>query len=415
MTALRYAHIAKRNVRVTVDIIRDKVLATIQDKLNNPSPDDPFEPEIAAIFGDREGMDEEVSLHVCSADLLRPLTPNPSSTVSSRATVITMAVRFLTAVALSAFVSSATGLNILLSNDDSWASANIRATFNALVAAGHNVLMSAPAIQESGHGGTFVLPTTNIVPPGGEFNSIPVGAPFFGHDVHNQNLFYFNGTPAAAVIFGIDILAPQHFKNEKIDLVVAGPNEGQNNGPFLYTISGTIGATYAAVERGIPGIAISAGNGTHRSFTTNTGKADDPANIAARLTVNFVEALAKGVDTKKERLLPLGLGLNLNMPTFGPGNSCVDPPFILTRMTRGATIDKMSLNPKTGFPETTDINTPALNVVLSGDPILPDETDVSAGCATSVSVFSIDYDAPTGDAQPVQLQLLPLIGKSKLA
>ena len=46
----------------------------------------------------------------------------------------------------------------------------------------------SPAIQESGHGGTFVLPTTNIDAPGGEFNSIPVGAPFFGHDVHNQNL-----------------------------------------------------------------------------------------------------------------------------------------------------------------------------------------------------------------------------------
>ncbi len=44
-----------------------------------------------------------------------------------------------------------------------------------------------------------------------------------------------------------------------------------------------------------------------------------------------------------------------------------------------------------------------------------DETDVSSGCATSVSVFSIDYDAPTLDAQPVQLQLLPIIGKSQLA
>ena len=28
---------------------RDAVLSTIQDKLNNPSPDDPFEPEIAAV------------------------------------------------------------------------------------------------------------------------------------------------------------------------------------------------------------------------------------------------------------------------------------------------------------------------------------------------------------------------------
>ena len=62
---------------------------------------------------------------------------------------------------------------------------------------------------------------------------------------------YFNGTPAATAIFGIDVIAPMHFGNESIDLVVAGPNEGQNNGPFLYTISGTIGATYASVERNV--------------------------------------------------------------------------------------------------------------------------------------------------------------------
>ena len=29
------------------------------------------------------------------------------------------------------------------------------------------------------------------------------------------------------------------------------PNEGQNNGPFLYTLSGTIGAAYISVERGV--------------------------------------------------------------------------------------------------------------------------------------------------------------------
>lgn len=50
-----------------------------------------------------------------------------------------------------------------------------------------------------------------------------------------------------------------HFGNKTIDLVVAGPNEGQNNGPFLYTISGTIGATYAAVERNVCYLIIDAG------------------------------------------------------------------------------------------------------------------------------------------------------------
>lgn len=37
----------------------------------------------------------------------------------------------------------------------------------------------------------------------------------------------------------------------KMDLVVAGPNEGANAGPSLYTVSGTVGATYAAIEKGV--------------------------------------------------------------------------------------------------------------------------------------------------------------------
>src|SRR2546430_6745046 len=58
------------------------------------------------------------------------------------------------------------------------------------------------------------------------------------------------------------------WNNTTPDLFVSGPNEGNNLGPFIYTLSGTVGSTYSAVERGIPGIAFSAGNATHRSYTT---------------------------------------------------------------------------------------------------------------------------------------------------
>ncbi|PBK77796.1 sure-like protein [Armillaria solidipes] len=310
--------------------------------------------------------------------------------------------------------SRSSSLNILLTNDDSWASANIRATYSALKADGHNVLLVAPAVQQSGRGGTFVLPTTNITPPGGEFGSIPVGAPYFGHDENDQNLWYFNGTPAASAVFGIDIIAPMHFGSKPIDLVVSGPNEGSNNGPFLYTLSGTIGASYASVERGIPAIAISAGNGTHRSFTTNTGAKDDPANIAAQLIASFVAALAHGIDPTKTRLLPLGVGIGINMPVFGPGNPCVAPPFISTRMTSGATIDKISIDPTTGFPVSTDLVADGLNVLLNGNTRLPGETLISAECKTAVSVYSVDYDAPSAVADPIQKHLAPLFGKTKL-
>ncbi|CAL1703941.1 unnamed protein product [Somion occarium] len=298
------------------------------------------------------------------------------------------------ALTVAVLVTSVSALNILLTNDDSWASANVRATYSALKSDGHDVILVGPAVQQSGKGGTVVFPTVNITAPGGEFGSIPVGAPFFGKAVDDPNIFYFNGTPAATALFALDVVIPQFWDNKTINLVVSGPNEGQNNGPFLYTLSGTIGAAYASIERGVPAIALSAGNSTHRSFTTNTGQADDPANIAGRLSANLVAALASGFDGVS-RLLPLGVGLGVNFPIFGPGSNCSAPPFTLTRMTGGATIDKVSINATTGFPQFADFIAPGLNTVHSGSPILPGETPISAGCQTS-------------------LHLMPLFGKTQL-
>lgn len=49
-------------------------------------------------------------------------------------------------------------------------------------------MLHSPAVQNSGQGGRFILPTVNITAPGGEFGSIPVGAPFFGHDDNDMNI-----------------------------------------------------------------------------------------------------------------------------------------------------------------------------------------------------------------------------------
>lgn len=46
----------------------------------------------------------------------------------------------------------------------------------------------SPAVQQSGKGGTFVLPTTNITEAGGEFGTIAAGAPYFGSDAQNSDL-----------------------------------------------------------------------------------------------------------------------------------------------------------------------------------------------------------------------------------
>jgi 5'/3'-nucleotidase SurE len=47
---------------------------------------------------------------------------------------------------------TAQAVNIISSNDDGWAEANIRALFESLGKAGHSVVVSAPAENQSGTG-----------------------------------------------------------------------------------------------------------------------------------------------------------------------------------------------------------------------------------------------------------------------
>lgn len=58
-----------------------------------------------------------------------------------------------------------------------------------------------PAVQQSGTGGTFNLPSTANMTVEGEFGTVPVGAPVFGHDTgeNGDHIWYFDGTPAATV------------------------------------------------------------------------------------------------------------------------------------------------------------------------------------------------------------------------
>ena len=53
---------------------------------------------------------------------------------------------------LTHFVALIHALNILSSNDDGWAEANIRELYDVLSASGHEVVVSAPAENQSGTG-----------------------------------------------------------------------------------------------------------------------------------------------------------------------------------------------------------------------------------------------------------------------
>src|ERR1700712_4300538 len=85
------------------------------------------------------------------------------------------------------------------------------------------------------------------------------GAPSIGTDPMDSHIWYYNGTPSTCVQVALDYILPRYTNLTTFDLMLAGPNYGWNLGPFLYTLAGTLGATYTAVERGIPAIGISGG------------------------------------------------------------------------------------------------------------------------------------------------------------
>lgn len=145
--------------------------------------------------------------------------------------------------ALTVLPIASNALNILVNNDDGFGSANIRELYRLLNAAGHNAWIVAPVDNVSGTGGTEVFTTEPKLTRPSEYDIVPEGAPSFGTDPNDSHIWYYNGTPAACTFFALDYVVPKYWGGKKVDLLVSGPNFGDNLGPFLYTLSGTIGAT----------------------------------------------------------------------------------------------------------------------------------------------------------------------------
>jgi 5'-nucleotidase len=178
-----------------------------------------------------------------------------------------------------------------------------------------------------------------------------------------------------------------------------------------------MGGTYAAIGRGIPGIAYSAANGEQRSYawinTTTASGHPDPATLQAQLAFSLANKLIKATKSGQP-ILPSGYGVNVNTPyiTSLTNDSCIDPPFIQTRLTGGAFTDVALYNETTGLFRYGNLLTDALNRCINGNCALPGETTVvNSGCNTAVSVFTIDYDAPVGkDQASVRAKLNGLTG-----
>jgi 5'-nucleotidase len=118
--------------------------------------------------------------------------------------------------------------------------------------------------------------------------------------------FYVNGTPVMATMYGLDVQAQKRW-GKAPDLLLSGPNEGQNVGSIVNG-SGTVSNAQFAAARGIPAIALSADSST----ADNVGLAN-PASVAvANLSLTLLAALQSQAGTGA--LLPAGLTLNVNFP-----------------------------------------------------------------------------------------------------
>lgn len=176
----------------------------------------------------------------------------------------------------------ASALSILLTNDDGYQTANIRALYKALVEAGHSVTVSAPRENQSGKSSSL------------NFR----GRMDAGVDTEQPDIHYLDGTPVMATLYGLDILL-----DAAPDLVISGPNEGQNLG-VMTSYSGTVGAAVLATSRGIPAIAVSADADADGS----------PPELIAKFVVRLVAEVKK--NSIGGALLPPGVGLNVNLPTL---------------------------------------------------------------------------------------------------
>ncbi|WP_211455106.1 5'/3'-nucleotidase SurE [Collimonas antrihumi] len=220
-------------------------------------------------------------------------------------------------------------LNILVTNDDGTESSTVNALYQRLTAAGHHVIISSEVCDNSGKGGALdflrpigPLPATNCGAKPSRGGVLSAGAPGVGTLPGMPYAYYVNSTPVAATLFGIDIASKQVFRQAP-DLVISGPNYGNNTG-LIDNNSGTVNAALIAINRGIPAIAVSAEQPqTYKPF--NQLAAGDPEYEVADVVVRLVKELQQRKEVAGDALLPRGIGLNVNLPKFAKGTAATLP------------------------------------------------------------------------------------------
>jgi 5'-nucleotidase len=136
-------------------------------------------------------------------------------------------------------------LHIVLTNDDGFEASTTHALYQALKARGDSVIIASETEDNSGKGGAadFFAPIGPLRKDS-RAGTVKAGAPGVGTLPGDADVFYVAGTPVAAALYGIDIAAPRKWA-VRPDLVISGPNYGNNTG-LVNNSSGTVNAALIA-------------------------------------------------------------------------------------------------------------------------------------------------------------------------
>ena len=129
-------------------------------------------------------------------------------------------------------------MNILVTNDDGINAPGLWHLAEAMQAVG-NVFIVAPDREQTGVGPSLSLAKAI------RMHKLP-------YSMEGSPAWTVEGTPGDAVILALAHIS----KDVPVDLVVSGVNNGANTGSNVF-ISGTVGAAWHALLRGVPSIAIS--------------------------------------------------------------------------------------------------------------------------------------------------------------
>lgn len=214
------------------------------------------------------------------------------------------------ALALTLCAGVADARNIVVTNDDGLSS-NVVALYKALKAEGHDVIVSVPCQNQSGMGaaikvGQPLAPLAVACRSDAAGKGAPGAGAMTRKDIPAGDFYYVDGTPVMAMLYGVDVVGKRRW-GKAADLVISGPNEGQNVGPGING-SGTVSAAQAASSHGLSAIALSAGMRTIDEKALANPASAQVAALAVEL-VDRLDSLSQG-----GRMLPERLALNVNFP-----------------------------------------------------------------------------------------------------